>query len=137
MPWFLFLFPFLLLGCAQQESAEELLDHYLQLSDAGAIEGFDELLTGSALNSAVQANEVIRELELEQVGETSFHSFQDLGNGEYGFCLDVSNTRLIDSSGNDLTPEQRPPQVPMKMRIESFAHGSKISELDIRRFSRC
>lgn len=125
------------MGCAQQESAEDLLDDYLQLSDAGSIEGFNELLTGSALSSAMQANELIQDLELEQVGKTSFHSFEDLGNGQYGFCLDVSKTRLIDSSGNDLTPEQRPPQVPMKMKIESVANGSKISELDIRRFSKC
>ncbi|HEY7796989.1 MAG TPA: hypothetical protein VIB61_04375 [Microbacteriaceae bacterium] len=137
MRWFLFLFPFLLVGCAQQESAEDLLGDYLQLSDAGSIESFDELLTGAALSSAVQANELIQDLELQQVGETSFHSFENLGSGEFGFCLDVSKTRLIDPAGNDLTPEERPLQVPMKMKIESFANGSRISELDIRRFSRC
>lgn len=137
MPWFLFLIPFLLIGCAQQESAQDLLDDYLQLSDSGSTEGFDELLTGSALSSALRANELIRDLELQQVGETSFHSFEELGKSDYGFCLDVSKTRLIDSSGNDLTPEERPPQVPMRMKIQSFANGSKISELDIRRFSRC
>ena len=124
-------------GCASQPSAEQLLERYLQSSDAGQVEVFTDLLAGSALQSAESANKVMAGLNLRQIGNTRFHSFSSSSEDEYDFCLDVSQTRLIDQFGNDLTPLDRPEQLPMRMRIEKFGGEEKISEIDIRRYSNC
>ena len=137
MRWFLVLLLVALTGCANQATAEQLLERYLEASDNGELEEFDDLLLGSALQSALRANEVMTQLQLHQVGSTRFHSFEDTSETEYVFCLDVSQTRLIDEFGNDLTPPERPEQIPMKMRIEEFGQSLRISELDIRRYSNC
>lgn len=137
MPRILFLAAFFLTGCAQQTPAEELLSEYLEISDAGLEDEFDRVLVGSALNSALDANSLMQQLSLSQSGDTDFYAFQALDDGTYAFCLDVSKTKLIDSSGADVTPVDRPLQVPMVMKTDYFTGSSKITELDIRRFSRC
>lgn len=126
-----------LTGCTQQLPAEDLLIKYLDLSDDGLSQEFDQVLAGPALSSALEASELLEQLNLRQVGETDFHSFESLQQGVYSFCLDVSKTTLIDSDGIDRTPTDRPLQVPMMMRVENLLSSSLITELDIRRFSRC
>ena len=113
------------------------MENYLQLSDRGALEAFDEVLTGSALTAAKDANALMNGLGLEQRGQTSFYAFESFSDSKFEFCLDVSKTRIIDSSGVDQTPPERPLQVPMTMKIESFADLTKISELNIRRLEIC
>ena len=137
MRWLFVLLLVALTSCANQPTAEQLLERYLQASDNGVLEEFDDLLAGSALQSALRANEVMNQLQLRQVGSTRFHSFEASSDTEHIFCLDVSQTRLIDEFGNDLTPPERPEQIPMKMRIEEFGQSLRISEMDIRRFSNC
>jgi hypothetical protein len=117
--------------------AEELLSEYLEISDAGLEDEFNRVLAGSALSSALDANSLMQQLSLSQSGETEFYALEVLDDGTYAFCLDVSKTKLIDSSGDDATPTDRPLQVPMLMRTEYLSGSSKITELDIRRFSRC
>lgn len=113
------------------------MTEYLQLSDKGLSSEFDQVLTGSALDSAIAAGKVMQQLDLTQAGETSFDSFENISEGKYSFCLDVSKTTLFDSSGADLTPADRPLRVPMSMIVEQLPKGKKISQLDIRRFARC
>ena len=137
MPRILFLAAFFLTGCAQQMPAEELLSEYLEISDAGLEDEFDRVLAGSALSSALDANSLMQQLNLSQLGETEFYSLQTLDDETYAFCLDVSKTKLIDQSGDDVTPVDRPLQVPMVMKTDYFSGSSKITELDIRRFSKC
>ncbi|MDR9443796.1 MAG: hypothetical protein RI530_02460 [Microbacteriaceae bacterium] len=117
--------------------AEELLSEYLEISDAGLEDEFDRVLAGSALSSALDANSLMQQLNLSQLGETEFYSLQTLDDETYAFCLDVSKTKLIDQSGDDVTPVDRPLQVPMVMKTDYFSGSSKITELDIRRFSKC
>lgn len=133
----LLLLPLLLTSCAQQPEPEQLLKSYLQISDRGELEAFDEVLTGSALTAAIDANALMTEMGLEQRGQTNFYSFEKFSNSEFDFCLDVSKTRIVDQTGANQTPPDRPLQVPMKMKIESFANLTKISELNIRRFESC
>lgn len=137
MPRIFLLAAFLLTGCTQQLPAEDLLSEYLEISDSGLEEEFDRVLAGSALNSAVDANLLMKQLDLSQSGETDFYAFEAVEQGTYSFCLDVSKTTLIDSNGIDMTPDERPLQVPMLMKTDYFSGGSKITELDIRRFSKC
>ncbi len=137
MPRILFLVTLFLSGCTQEISAEDLLSEYLEISDAGLEDEFDRVLAGSALNSAIEANLLMKQLDIRQAGETRFYAFESLEEGSHAFCLDVSKTKLLDSNGRDVTPIDRPAQVPMKMQTDSVSGGSKITELDIRRFSRC
>jgi len=137
MHWFLVVFALTLTGCASQASPEQLLERYLQVSDTGELSEFEYVLSGSALESAISANKVMDKLQLEQVGATRFHSFVNSSEDEYFFCLDVSQTRLLDLYGNDLTPKDRPEQLPMRMRIEKFGQAPKITEIDIRRYESC
>ena len=133
----LFLLPLLLTGCTQQVDPEQLLGNYLQISDTGQVEEFDQVLAGSALTAAKDANELLADLGLEQRGQTRFYAFQNSSDSEFIFCLDVSKTKLFDEAGVDQTPPDRPLQVPMTMKIETFANLTKISELNIRRFESC
>ncbi len=137
MRWLFVLLLVALTGCSNQPSAEQLLERYLEVSDNGELGEFEDLLAGSALQSALRANQVMTQLQLSQVGSTSFHSFEYASETEYVFCLDVSQTRLIDQFGNDLTPLERAEQIPMKIRIQKFGQGLRISEMDIRRYSNC
>jgi hypothetical protein len=132
-----FLLPLLLIGCSQQVDSQQLLKTYLQLSDSGQVDDFDQVLTGSALTAAKDANELLSKLGFEQRGATRFYAFENTSDSESEFCLDVSETKLFDRHGVDQTPQNRPMQVPMTMKTESFGNLTRISELNIRRFESC
>ncbi len=127
----------MLAGCAQSPSAGQLLDRYLNLSDAGMHEQFDQVLSGEAKQAALQANDIMAELNLEQVGETDYFDLEQISSSKWRFCMDVSETKILDQLGNDLTPEARPTHLPMTMTLESLGSTKKITELEIRRFENC
>lgn len=129
--------PLALSACSSSIPAEELLVDYLEISDSGKTEQFSEVLSGSALSSALEANQIMSDLGLSQVGETRFYRFESTEANQYQFCLDVSETSLRDLAGQDRTPIQRPTQVPMLMKVQNFPNGPRISELDVRRFAKC
>lgn len=129
--------PLVLTSCSSDIPAEQLLKNYLSISDAGDTDRLPEVLTGQALNSAEKASQLMTSLELSQEGKTVFYKFNQIAENEYSFCLNVSETKLIDPLGVDRTPRQRPTQIPMSMRLSELPSGTKISELDIRRFASC
>ena len=133
----IFLIPIFLTGCASGPSAEQLLANYLEVSDSGQLDRLDELLAGEALDSARHANQILIDLDLQQVGSTSFYAFESVSDTQYHFCLDVSATQLIDAAGVDVTPSDRPLQVPMMMRVTNGPEKLLINQLDVRRYSSC
>ena len=137
MRYLIFVFLLTIAGCTQPQSAEQTLSRYLELSDAGRHQEFGEILAGEAMDAAMQANEILEELELIQSGETEFFDLKQTGDNSWSFCLDVSNTKIFDKSGSDLTPTNRPGQLPMTMTLESFGSSKKITELEIRRLQGC
>ena len=137
MRYLIFVFLLTIAGCTQPQSAEQTLSRYLELSDAGLHQEFGEILAGEAMDAAMQANEILEELELIQSGETEFFDLKQTGDNAWSFCLDVSNTKIFDKSGSDLTPTNRPGQLPMTMTLESFGSSKKITELEIRRLQGC
>ena len=133
----MFVYLFAIIGCAQPPSAEQTLGRYLELSDAGRHQQFGEILAGEAMDAAMQANQILEELELIQSGQTEFFDLEQTGDNSWSFCLDVRNTKIFDKSGSDLTPTNRPGQLPMTMTLESFGSSKKITELEIRRLQGC
>ena len=85
----------------------------------------------------MQANDIMAELNLEQVGETDYFDLEQISSNKWRFCMDVSETKILDQLGNDLTPEARPTHLPMTMTLESLGSTKKITELEIRRFENC
>jgi len=128
---------FLLTGCAQEQTAEQALSRYLELSDAGLPQQFDQVLTGQAMEAAMQADDVLAELDLIQSGQTEFFDLEQTREDSWIFCLDVSDTKIFDQSGNDLTPPNRPTQLPMMMKVDSSGSATKITQLEIRRLQSC
>lgn len=137
MRYFIFALIFLLTGCAQEQTAEQALSRYLELSDAGLPQQFDQVLTGQAMEAAMQADDVLAELDLIQSGQTEFFDLEQTREDSWIFCLDVSDTKIFDQSGNDLTPPNRPTQLPMMMKVDSSGSATKITQLEIRRLQSC
>jgi len=135
--YFIFALIFLLTGCAQEQTAEQALSRYLELSDAGLPQQFDQVLTGQAMEAAMQADDVLAELDLIQSGQTEFFDLEQTREDSWIFCLDVSDTKIFDQSGNDLTPPNRPTQLPMMMKVDSSGSATKITQLEIRRLQSC
>ena len=137
MRYFIFALIFLLTGCAQEQTAEQALSRYLELSDAGLPQQFDQVLTGQAMEAAMQADDVLAELDLIQSGQTEFFDLEQTREDSWIFCLDVSDTKIFDQSGNDLTPPNRLTQLPMMMKVDSSGSATKITQLEIRRLQSC
>jgi len=135
--YFIFALIFLLTGCAQEQTAEQALSRYLELSDAGLPQQFDQVLTGQAMEAAMQADDVLAELDLIQSGQTEFFDLEQTREDSWIFCLDVSDTKIFDQSGNDLTPPNRPTQLPMMIKVDSSGSATKITQLEIRRLQSC
>ena len=137
MRYFIFALIFLLTGCAQEQTAEQVLSRYLELSDAGLPQQFDQVLTGQAMEAAMQADDVLAELDLTQSGQTEFFDLEQTSENSWTFCLDLSDTKIFDQNGNDLTPPNRPTQLPMMMNVDSSGSATKITQLEIRRLQSC
>jgi len=69
------------------------------------------------------------------VGTTEYRSFtlQQLEQTHGGrveidvyVCVDVSGTRLLDASGNDMTSPSRPDIVPLQIQFKNISAGSRV-----------
>lgn len=97
----LLLITLLLAGCTSPaSSAEQSLNQYAQAAANG--HGFDDLLVGQALESALETRELISELGLESFGTSRFFNTKHLGADRFRSCLDVSATSFRDSNGERL-----------------------------------
>lgn len=80
-------------------------------------------LTGLALESDLEASRYFDEHRLEVAGEGVISQFDGLyatlstseSEVTARVCLDVSNTRVFDADGNDVTPTNRPTRLPLEV----------------------
>lgn len=102
-------------------AAEEV---YRQYNDAGNAQRNDpttesdpqDYLIGSALEGYLEGREYLRSLDQTLVGDTRVLAFLgseaqleiDSATVTATVCLDVSETRVLNSDGTDVTPESRP-----------------------------
>ncbi len=124
MRWLVFL-P-ILTGCAPVdfERVEESLNQYAQ--SATKISVLEKVLTGGALQSAVEGAQLLEELQISQSGIASFE-LQEASAGKAKGCLDLSEVQFVDSSGEFL-PLQREPRVKFSAR---YTPDFLISELEV------
>jgi hypothetical protein len=116
----------ILSGCAAVdfERVEESLNQYAQI--ATKISALEKVLTGGALQSAIESAQLLEELQISQSGIASFE-LQEASAGNAKGCLDLSKVQFVDSSGEFL-PLQREPRVKFSA---SYTPDFLISELEV------
>lgn len=116
----------ILSGCAPVdfERVEESLKQYAQ--SATKISALEKVLTGGALQSALESAQLLEELQISQSGIASFE-LQEASGGKARGCLDLSKVQFVDSSGEYL-PLQREPRVKFSA---SYTPDFLISELEV------
>lgn len=105
MRWLLLL-P-ILTGCAvvDIDGVANSLNQYAQT--ATTVSSLDQVLTGSALQSAVQSAQLLEKLKISQSGVASFE-LQQASGGQARGCLDLSNVQFLSPSGEYLSPQREP-----------------------------
>jgi hypothetical protein len=96
--------------------AEGVFHKYNDAGNAG--DDTSVFLTGAALERDIEFDRYLKEQDLMLSGTSIVESFAGTGLTNDGVvatvtadvCLDISQTRLLDSVGIDVTPTQRPPK---------------------------
>ncbi|MFZ9744580.1 MAG: hypothetical protein ACO3BY_03550 [Aquiluna sp.] len=116
----------ILTGCAAVdfERVEESLNQYAQ--SATKISALEKVLTGGALQSAIESAQLLEELKISQSGIASFE-LQEASGGKAKGCLDLSEVQFVDAGGEYL-PVQREPRVRFSA---SYTPDFLISELEV------
>jgi hypothetical protein len=123
---FLVLVSLLLAGCS---SPIELYQHALDEYSAASAEGNLRLtLTGSALHSASQSQQFLKELGWTQLGQSKFEQTQLVGEGLVTSCLDVSGISFIDSSGVPVAIDRGSNRLLMEIEF-SKTHPPLVSQM--------
>lgn len=90
-----------------------------------------EYLTGLALESDIDANRILEQngIRIEGDGEVSSFrgKFTGVGTLTADICLDVSETRVIDANGLDVTPPGRPTAVALEVEFVTASKEVRIS----------
>ena len=97
-----------------------------------------DFLVGAALEGDIDAANLLREQGLHAIGSVRFSSFRGIGFEQTArdvtinavVCLDVSDTRVLDSTGNDVTPETRPDVVAQTVTFVMTSKGMLLSQED-------
>lgn len=112
-----------LAGCSNSNfDAEGLLNSYAANSTKRSM--LANHLTGDALLSGHQTLDLISELGLLPAGSSEFSQTEQVSNGVYLTCLDVSNTSFSDFTGAEVPLDRLERQ---RVRVE-FS-GSLIADL--------
>lgn len=102
----------LLSGCAgQQISVEKSLNDYALA--AANQQDLSRYLSGAALRSAEQSQQLLRELGLRSYGSSRFSQTKAVSNTSFQSCLDVSGTSFRDLSGEQVLLERLERQLVM------------------------
>ncbi|CAH0167801.1 hypothetical protein SRABI121_01673 [Microbacterium sp. Bi121] len=93
-------------------AAEETYRAYNDASNGG--DDTADFLTGAALDSDIETKRYLKENNLTLSGQSEIVSFSGtsadldrLSRIQARVCLDVSDSRVIDKNGNDVTPSNR------------------------------
>ncbi|MFK4851576.1 hypothetical protein ACI3KT_08075 [Microbacterium sp. ZW T6_19] len=101
-------------------AAEEVYEEYLAASAkraAGdASSAPESFLTGDALQADVDAQRTLKEQGISISGSSTIHQFSPVSADTSGrvakvvadVCVDISASRVVDTSGTDVTPADRP-----------------------------
>ncbi|WP_233549221.1 hypothetical protein [Clavibacter lycopersici] len=93
------------------QAFEDLLSGFLALPFQGESESdLRPFLTGDALKDETREIDQYQAAQQTVVGKDTFYGFRVTSRGQ-GFlvaqaCLDVSGTRIVDASGQDVTPSR-------------------------------
>lgn len=104
-----------------------------------------ELLTGLALESDIETAELLRKNNVRLEGEAAVASFRGLNVNLKSVpqtitavaCLDATNTRVVDSSGQDVTPTSRADVTGLALKFVTDENGLLISESNVAEGSPC
>lgn len=115
----------LLTGCTgSTQSAESVLNSYA-LAAANKAD-LTQYLSGAALDSAQQSQDLLAELGLVGYGSSHFSMTKPIGSNRYQSCLDVSATSFRDASGVELELDRIERQL---VEVEFVA--GKVSNLEL------
>ena len=121
-------------------AAEEAYAAYSEMSDLISSEGGAEperiapLVTESQLEREVETAEYFSSRNLRAVGgpTVTYFELQQFSESAEGaevvvyVCLDVSETRVVDATGADVTPPDREPTVPLEVEFVSDEANSLL-----------
>lgn len=91
-------------------------------------------LTGQALENEVEAQAQLSDLSLRVIGQSVVVSFVPVTTADTGtevvaeVCLDSSATRVIDSSGSDVTPADRESLTPLSVTLHRLGEDWAITD---------
>lgn len=119
-----FLWFFLLTGCSLDAViAEHRLNTYAAVAQNGEL---NKVLTGSALESAIQSRELVRELGLKSVGASEFSGTWSLSEQRFVSCLDVSGTSFFSATGEPVVLDRI-----LRQEVLVSFEGDKVSEFEL------
>lgn len=115
-------------------AAEEVYRAYNDSSNEGS--GASDFLTGAALESDLEAQRYLKQNELSLHGDSVIVSFNGtdstLGSPTIRItaqvCLDVSQSRVLDAQGTDVTPEERADRWSLDITFVGTADELSISD---------
>lgn len=124
----------LLTGCqgSDQQDLHSALQRYAELSTRAASANwpveFGEVLVSDALTAAEAGFLLLADAEVSQVGQVSFADTEILAAGSAQTCLDLSQSRLLFKSGEEL-PSQ--PNQQVQLSYQRLAGVLKISSFEL------
>jgi hypothetical protein len=127
----LFLSIISLTGCSAPEAVlSDALLGYAQSAESGY--GFDKYLTGEALDSAIQTQELLDELGLISMGQAKFNELELVGKTSAKACMDLRAITVVDSSGllADLPP--RANQLAVLIQFQDIGDQLFITSLEVK-----
>jgi hypothetical protein len=120
---FLLLLPLVLTGCSSGQDVVEatLNDYAIAAANQSDLTRF---LSGDALESAIESEQLLRELGLKSYGASTFSLTRELGGDRFESCLDVSATSFRDAAGEEVLLERKERQI-----VNLWIQEGKISDL--------
>lgn len=124
---------------SEEEAFAAAEETYRAYNDAGN-QGDDasEFLTGEALDSHISTQNYLRENELSLDGASEIVSFEGtnalldpIAKIDVQVCLDVTGSRVIDASGQDVTPQGRENRWLLDITMSGTASILTISTSDV------
>jgi len=122
-------------------AAEEAYAEYLAVSDAISQDGganperIEPLVTEDRFPIELELFSQFEDQALRTEGATAFDSLelqQYDGTPIHAYvCLDVTDVRVFDAGGQDVTPTNRPGRLPLQIQLVVFDRSTLLAESDV------
>ena len=109
---------------------EALLNSYAEEA-AKPDPNFNSLLSGDALESAIQTQDLIKSMDLRQLGPSRFSNTRILSKGTLESCLDLGRTGFEDSNGEIISFQDRIDRQLARASFITQESGIKISLIEV------